>query len=168
MNYFELFGIKPSFDIDQVAVKQRFYELSRAYHPDFFGNGTEAEQAEALDKSAMVNEAYKTLLNKDTLTKYILIMEGVLQAEEAYQLPPDFLMEVMDLNEQAMEINRNDTAAVNELRQTVQQLQTEIYESIQPVMEDYESHPATEKALLQIKDYYYKKKYLDKILAGLQ
>lgn len=168
MNYFELFGIKPSFDIDQAAVKQRFYELSRAYHPDFFGNGTEAEQAEALDKSAMVNEAYKTLLNKDTLTKYILTMEGVLQAEEAYQLPPEFLMEVMDLNEQAMEIDRNDTAAVNELRQTVQQLQTEIYESIQPVMADYESHPATEKALLQIKDYYYKKKYLDKILTGLQ
>jgi molecular chaperone HscB len=168
MNYFELFGIKPSFDIDQAAVKQRFYELSRAYHPDFFGNGTEAEQAEALDKSAMVNEAYKTLLNKDIFTKYILTMEGVLQAEEAYQLSPDFLMEVMDLNEQAMEIDRNDTAAVNELRQTVQQLQTEIYESIQPVMADYESHPATEKALLQIKDYYYKKKYLDKILAGLQ
>lgn len=168
MNYFELYGIKPSFDVDYAVVKQKFYELSRTYHPDFFGNGTEDEKAEALEKSAMVNEAYKTLMDRAALTKYILTMEGVLEEEEAYQLPPDFLMEVMDLNEQAMELDRGNPAAVNALLSTINHTQFELYEGIKPVMAHYESGTATEKELLQIKDYYYKRKYLERILAGLQ
>ena len=35
-------------------------------------------------------------------------------------------------------------------------------------MEYYSDDTATEKELLQVKDYYFKKKYLDRILAGLQ
>ena len=64
MNYFELFGIEPGFTIDAAALKKKFYELSRAYHPDFYGGGTTMEQEEALEKSATVNEAYKTLQNR--------------------------------------------------------------------------------------------------------
>ena len=71
MNYFELFGIEPSFTIDTATIKKKFYELSRANHPDFFGGGTTEEQNTALEQSATINEAYKTLQNKDQLIKYI-------------------------------------------------------------------------------------------------
>jgi molecular chaperone HscB len=168
MNYFELFGIEPSFTIDTATIKKKFYELSRANHPDFFGGGTEEEQNTALEQSATINEAYKTLQNKDQLIKYILGLKGLIQEEEKYQLPPDFLMEVMDLNEQVMELDKADTAAVAAIKAAANNLQNEIYEAIEPVMANYSESVTTEKELLQVKDYYFKKKYLDRILAGLQ
>lgn len=168
MNYFEIYGIEPSFTIDAAAVRKKFYELSRAYHPDFNGGGTATEQQEVLEKSAMINEAYKTLLNKDLLIKYILTSKGLLQEEEKYNLPPDFLMEVMDLNEQVMELDKTDTTAVASLMATAKNLETELYEAIEPVMDNYSESTDTEKELLQVKDYYFKKKYLDRIISGLQ
>ena len=168
MNYFELYGITPSFNIDAAAVRKKFYELSRTHHPDFNGGGTATEQQEVLEKSAMINEAYKTLLNKDLLIKYILTSKGLLQEEEKYNLPPDFLMEVMDLNEQVMELDKGDTTAVAALMATAKNLETELYEAIEPVMDNYSEDTATEKELLQVKDYYFKKKYLDRIISGLQ
>jgi len=168
MNYFELYGIAPSFNIDAAAVRKKFYELSRAYHPDFNGGGTATEQQEVLEKSAMINEAYKTLLNKDLLIKYILTSKGLLQEEEKYNLPPDFLMEVMDLNEQVMELDKTDTTAVASLMTTAKNLEKDLYEAIKPIMEDYAEDSSTEKELLQVKDYYFKKKYLDRIISGLQ
>lgn len=168
MNYFELYGIAPSFTIDAAAVRKKFYELSRTHHPDFNGGGTATEQQEVLEKSAMINEAYKTLLNKDLLIKYILTSKGLLQEEEKYNLPPDFLMEVMDLNEQVMELDKDDTTAVASLMATAKNLETELYEAIEPVMDNYSESTSTEKELLQVKDYYFKKKYLDRIISGLQ
>lgn len=168
MNYFELFGITPGFTIDAAALKKKFYELSRAYHPDFYGGGTAMEQEEALEKSATVNKAYKTLQNQDLIIKYILGLKGLIQEEEKYNLPPDFLMEVMDLNEQVMELDKTDTAAVASLLSAAKNLQNEIHEAIAPTLAHYSHDTATEKELLQIKDYYYKKKYLDRIISGLQ
>ena len=168
MNYFELYCIAPSFTIDTAAVRKKFYELSRTHHPDFNGGGTATEQQEVLEKSAMINEAYKTLLNKDLLIKYILTSKGLLQEEEKYNLPPDFLMEVMDLNEQVMELDKTDTTAVASLMATAKNLETELYEAIEPVMANYSEDTSTEKELLQVKDYYFKKKYLDRIISGLQ
>jgi molecular chaperone HscB len=108
------------------------------------------------------------LQNKDQLIKYILGLKGLIQEEEKYQLPPDFLMEVMDLNEQVMELDKADTAAVASIKAAANNLQNEIYEAIEPVMANYSESVTTEKELLQVKDYYFKKKYLDRILAGLQ
>jgi len=168
MNYFELYGIAPSFNIDTAAVRKKFYELSRTHHPDYNGGGTATEQQEVLEKSAMINEAYKTLLNKDLLIKYILTSKGLLLEEEKYNLPPDFLMEVMDLNEQVMELDKTDTTAVASLMATAKNLETELYEAIEPVMDNYSENTSTEKEMLQVKDYYFKKKYLDRIISGLQ
>ena len=54
MNYFELYGLPLSFRVDQAALKKRFYALSRQYHPDFFTRSAAAEQADVLEKAAMV------------------------------------------------------------------------------------------------------------------
>ena len=51
MNYFELYEIPIAFLIDPLALKKKYFELSRKYHPDFFSQENESEQAEALEKS---------------------------------------------------------------------------------------------------------------------
>ncbi len=166
MNYFELYGLPVSLQPDPAKLRARFYELSRLYHPDFYGQSTEEEQAEALERSSQVNMAFKVFQNREATLKYVLQLKGLLEEEEKYQLSPDFLMEMMDLNEQAMELS--DQADKDRLTQTIQQLQTEIYEPVAKIVADYQEGVTTPEELLQVKEYYFRKKYLDRLLAGLQ
>jgi molecular chaperone HscB len=162
MTYFDLFEIPVQLKVDKASLPHKYFELSRKYHPDFFVNGSGEEQTLALEKSALLNKAFKTFQNSDETIKYVLQLKGLLEEEEKYELPPDFLMEVLEINEELMELGENKTLLPNlELRIT--ELQTEIYEPVKEIVEHYKEGATTEKELLQVKGYYYKKKYLDRI-----
>ena len=158
MNYFELFNIPVSLSVDKTQLPKKFFELQKKYHPDFFSNDTPDEQERALELSSMANKALKTFQNPDSTIKYVLQLKGLLEEEEKYQLASAFLMEVMELNEIKME-GDNDEA----LQQRTQQLQSEIYESIQSILENYKDGTTPENDLLKVKEYYYMKKYLDRL-----
>jgi molecular chaperone HscB len=158
MNYFELFNIPVSLSVDKTQLSKKFFELQKKYHPDFFSNYTPDEQEAALELSSMANKALKTFQNQDSTIKYVLQLQGLLEEEEKYQLAPAFLMEVMELNEMKME-GDNDKA----LQHRTQQLQSEMYESIQPIIENYKDGTTPESDLLKVKEYYYMKKYLDRL-----
>ncbi|MBA4139372.1 MAG: Fe-S protein assembly co-chaperone HscB [Segetibacter sp.] len=169
MNYFELFNIPVSLSPNQQQLKQKFYELSRKYHPDFYTRETDFEQSEALEKSSLVNKAYKTFKNRDEIIKYILQQKGLLQEEEKFQLPPDFLMEVMELNEQLMEAKmEDDDAALSSTKSSIASLQKQIYEPVESLIENYNDETVKPEELQLLKEYYFKKKYLDRILATIQ
>lgn len=162
MTYFDLFEIPVQLTVDKASLPRKYFELSRKYHPDFFVNGSGEEQVLALEKSALLNKAFKTFQNSDETIKYVLQLKGLLEEEEKYELPPNFLMEVLEINEELMELGENKTLLPNlELRIT--ELQTEIYEPVKEIVEHYKEGATTEKELLQVKEYYYKKKYLDRI-----
>jgi molecular chaperone HscB len=163
MNYFELYEIPVSLKPDQQLLRKKFYELSRKYHPDFYGNATPDEQAEILEISSEVNKAFKTLSNPGETIKYLLQQKGLLKEEEKYQLPPDFLMEMMELNEQSAEKSQPSVVSSE-----VERIQNEIYEPVKEVIEHYQEGVTTKEELLQVKQYYFKKKYLNRILEGLQ
>ncbi len=153
MNYFELFEIPVSFTVNKNLLAQQYFALQKKYHPDFFTQATEAEQAEALEASAQVNKAFKILKNEDETIKYLLQLKGILEADEKYQLPPEFLMEVMELNE---ELSANS-------QEQIDALQNGIYAPVENILQNY-SAATTSEELFQIKEYYYKKKYLQRIL----
>lgn len=164
-NYFELYSMPVTFRPDQVEVKSRFYELSRLYHPDRFAQVGGAELAKALQLSAMNNDAYKVLRSKDATMAYILKLHGVLEDEEKYALPPAFLMEMMDINEAVSEYEMEPTnedarnMAVNAMNE-----QLELWEDATKLLVDrYEKGDRSEELLLQIKDQYFRKKYLLRI-----
>ena len=148
MNYFELFELPVSFKIDKSKLAQKYFELQKKYHPDFFANGTEHEQAEALEISSQLNKALKIFKNDDQTIKYVLQLKELLEEEEKYQLPPAFLMQMMDLNEELSE----DSV------QQIEKLETALYSEIQPIIENYNDATATTAHLLKLKEYYYKKK----------
>ena len=139
--------------------------MSRQYHPDFHIQSGEAQQAAVLEKSADVNKAYKVFQNPDDIIKYVLQLKNLIQDEEKYELDPDFLMEVMDINEQLMELETGaDTEALDQTVLKTKELLTQIYKDVEPIVENYQEGITTEKELLQVKSYYYKKKYLQRIL----
>ncbi|MES2003603.1 MAG: iron-sulfur cluster co-chaperone HscB C-terminal domain-containing protein [Bacteroidota bacterium] len=166
MNHFELYNLPLSLQPDPALVKAKFYELSRLYHPDFHGQATEEEQAQILEKASQVNMAYKIFTHPDETLKYVLQLKGLLEEEEKYQLSPDFLMEMLDLNEQALDVS--EQADADRLTQTIHNTQKEIYEPVAKIVADYQEGITTKEELLQVKEYYYRKKYLDRILAGLK
>jgi molecular chaperone HscB len=158
MNYFELFELPVSFNTDKTALTQKYFELQKKYHPDFFAKGTEHEQQEALEISAQLNKALKILKDQDQTIKYVLQLKGLLEEEEKYQLPPDFLMEMMELNEEL-----SDNSA-----QQVKQLEEQLYNEVGPMIENYNDATASNDDLLKLKEYYFKKKYLQRILDRLE
>ena len=168
MNYFQLFDIPVSLNPDKQTLKQKFYELSRKYHPDFFTQENSLAQEDALDSSSQVNRAYKTLQNRDDIIRYVLMQKGLLEEEEKYQLPPDFLMEVMELNEQMEDAKaENDSRTLTELKSSIAALQESIYLPVKELVENYDDNTYGKEELLPIKDYYFKKKYLNRILATM-
>jgi len=163
MNYFELYKIPVSFYPDLTVIKKQFYVLSRQYHPDFFGAADEAQKNESLELIAQVNKAFKIFQDADAIIQYILSLHNLIEVEEKYQLAPDFLMEVMDLNEQVMELDHQNSAVKNSIQSSLNHLKASIYEPVKSIMANYKESNFSEKELLQVKDYYYKKKYLDRI-----
>jgi molecular chaperone HscB len=85
-----------------------------------------------------------------------------MEEEEKYQLPPGFLMEVLEINEKLMDAG-DDPELKRNLQSAIDNLQAEIYEPVKETVEHYQDGVTTEKELLQVKEYYYKKKYLHRI-----
>lgn len=167
-NYFQLYHIPLTFKPDKAAVKQAYFQLCRKYHPDFFGNSTEDEKQEALEMSSVVNTAFKTFCDEEATIKYVLELKGILTDEEKYVLSNDFLMEMMEWNEKLMDAKlEGDKDLIDECKNAIKNMQLIIYESVKEIIEKDTESDFSEKKLLQIKDYYFKKKYLNRILDGI-
>ena len=164
-NYFELYDLPVSFHPDAAVLKSRFYELSRRYHPDRFTQGSGPEMTEALRMAAMNNDAYKTLKSPERTMAYILKMNGLLADEEKYNLPPDFLMEMMDLNEALSDYEMDETndGARQQAQQAIDEQRKEWEHAIAPLEQQFAEGGQTEALLMQIKDMYFRKKYLLRI-----
>ena len=87
----------------------------------------------------------------------MLQLKGLLVEEEKYQLPPDFLMEVMELNE-------NLSAGTANL---LENFETLIYSEVKAIIENYDDNKSSTADLLKVKEFYFKKKYLQRILDRL-
>ena len=162
MNYFELFGLPIGFQVDTQKLRAAFMEIQKATHPDKFVQGNPDEQEAALEQSSLANKGYTLLNQKERILPYVLEILGILTPDEKYALEPDFLMEMMELNEAWMDADNDTTkkAIVNQ----VEQIKTALYAPIQTYMEMGQIDSISQEAMLQIKSYYYKKKYLDRIL----
>ena len=166
MNYFELFGLPIGFKVDTSQLRAAFMDIQKNSHPDKFSQASVEDKAEALEKSAMANKAFTLLNNTDKLLPYVLEVTGHLELEEKYALAPEFLMEMMELNEAWMDAS-NETEK-NILIAKVKNIENEIYTPVQSLLEATQIDSISQEGMLQIKEYYFKKKYLDRILADFR
>ena len=163
MNYFALFDLPIGFKVDTNKLRAAFMGIQRASHPDKFAQSNSYEQDEALERSAFANKGFSLLNNKDQLLPYVLELKGIITPDEKFALSPAFLMEMMELNEAWMEAD--DEASKQQILGQIKAIQDEILEPIKDYLEMDQIDTISQEAMLQIKEYYYKKKYLDRILA---
>ncbi len=166
MDYFKFYDMPISFSPDQALVKKKFYALSKEYHPDFFVNESEEKQQEILELSTLNNKAFQTLSNPDKLLPYVLTLQEVLVEGEKYQLPQDFLMEMMEVNEGIMEMEfEADEAKLVEVNKNVDDFENELNTELASLTSDFElnNDSKKEETLIKVKDIWYRKKYLLRI-----
>ncbi|MGB3546971.1 MAG: Fe-S protein assembly co-chaperone HscB [Saprospiraceae bacterium] len=168
-DYFKFFDLSPAPLIDVAELKKRYYAISRETHPDFFTLADDTAQEAALEKSTYNNHAYRTLLDPDTRLKYFLDSKGALAAEGENQVPQEFLLEMMDLNEALMELKMEpDPAAQVQLEEQIDTFATQLEEEIEPVRNGYDDATATPADLAALADYYLKRRYLRRLRQNLR
>ncbi len=95
---FDIFGLKPTWNVDERDLKRRLRRFGRIVHPDFH-MGDPAQQALAETNSAALNRAFEVLLDPFLRADWILERLGGPSEQEERQMPQAFLMEVLDWNE---------------------------------------------------------------------
>lgn len=106
-DYFTFLGLPRRLTIAAQDLEQRFRDLSRKFHPDYYYNAPPAERLASLERSSYLNDAYRTLRNPVSRIEYLLAIEGLPSAKSeggAPPVPPALLEEVFALNEELDEI----------------------------------------------------------------
>lgn len=168
-NYFEFYGLPVALNTDSATVRRIYLENSRKYHPDFHTLSSEAEQDQSLELSTLNNEAFKTLSDPDRRLQYVLQLKGLLAGESANAtLPPEFLMEMMEVNEKIMELEFDPNPALYQAAlDDINHLESSIKEEVGPILETWTSASGTDGELLKAKDYFLKKRYFLRVKENL-
>ncbi len=159
MNYFELFELPEAPLVNKSDLSRRYFELQKKFHPDYFTDATEAEKEEVLEMSSAVNKAFVIFKNEQKTIEYFLQLRGMVE-DEKYKLSPDFLMEMMEINEMLDEDNRHL------VKKKIDEMGNKMETEIRSVLASFSSETSASDLEI-IKDYYYKKKYLNRILDRL-
>jgi len=141
-------------------LSRRYFELQKKYHPDYYSAATEAEKEEVLEKSSAVNKAFAIFKDEQQTIAYFLKIKGFLEEEEKYNLPTAFLMEMKEINELLDNGQNLDVYA------SIESIEQKMDMNIKPILQG-NIDEGNQTALIQIKDYYYRKKYLKRILDRL-
>lgn len=161
MDYFSLFDFPQNPVIDKSTLARKYFELQKKHHPDFFSQQPDEEKEEAMERSAEVNKAFRIFSDEDQTLAYFLESKGWFQAEEKYNLPASFLMEMMELNEASL------MGSAAEVQERVKTAEAAIREPVSALLQPSAPKEWKESELAALKDYYYKKKYLRRILERL-
>jgi molecular chaperone HscB len=106
-NYFELFGLPVTFEIDTADLAARYRDLQRRFHPDRYASAPDQERRLSMQMTALINEAFHTLKDPVARGRYLLGVQGISTDEETDSvMDPAFLMEQMELRE-SMDEARN-------------------------------------------------------------
>ncbi len=170
MNYFDFYEIPISFNPSQEVIKQKFYALSKKYHPDFYINESQEKQDEILELSTLNNKAFQVLKDDQKRLQYILSLKGELVEGENYALPQSFLMEMMEVNEALMDLEfEADAAKLNELKVQISQIEDSLNKELSALTDAFDQRDAQaqEENLKAIKAIYYRNKYLHRIKESL-
>src|ERR671922_825419 len=128
-SHFELFGLPPAFALDGEALERSYREIQSRVHPDRFAHAGDAERRASLQWTTRVNEAYRTLKDPVQRARHLLELHGVDVAFETNTaMPPDFLMQQMELRESLEEAK--SPAALDEMRQSLHGQRTELEKQI--------------------------------------
>jgi molecular chaperone HscB len=137
VDFFTVFGLPPTFEIDRDRVEQVYFGLAQAVHPDRFVGAAAGVRRLAMERSTTVNEAYRTLRDPVRRAEYLVRLGGIdLDSSDpttgAPAMDQTFLIEMIERREAVAEARANGAAALDAYRD-------EVEDEIDDVMDDVEA-----------------------------
>ena len=133
MNYFELFDLPATFNVDVAELSTRYRELQKATHPDRFANASEQQKMLAVSRTAQINDGFQTLKDPIRRAEHMLELRGLeIQNETQTVKDISFLMQQMEWRE-ALEMvaKTGNEDQADELEQSFKQYRADITAELQ-------------------------------------
>lgn len=131
-NAYEVFDLLPTYELASSDLESRYLQAAAACHPDQFSDPL--DQAEAAEKAAAINQAYRILKDPLSRAEELLRIVTGQASEKDVDLPPDFLMEMMERREALEE------ALGEQDKPRAKALATQAQQDMQQVLHDFSEH----------------------------
>ncbi len=167
MTYYEAFGIEPGIvlALDVEDLQQRFYRLSREFHPDRFTRKPVAEQQAALDRTSLLNDGFRVLKDPVRRAEYVLKLAGFdIGEQRSKDVPPELLEEVFELN---MALEESDESQLSTFRQRFEGMLSELDGSMAGLFQQHDlaATAETRQGVLQnLRGLLNRRRYIENLL----
>jgi molecular chaperone HscB len=155
LNYFELFGLKPIFNIELATLESNFRKIQSESHPDRFVTASAEDKLSAMQRATLANEAFICMKNPANRAKYLLELQGITAISETNTaMPIDFLMQQMEWREAIEDaVSAKDYTCLDSLLAEIQVEAKNLQErlaSLLDVQKDYASATDATRKLIFI------------------
>jgi len=165
IDFFEVLGFPVSFELKSAELEERYQQLSLELHPDFYGSAPEAEQLLSETASAILNTAYKTLLEPTLRAGYLLHLLAEKQQLDERSLPEGFLAEMFFLQEELDELlDSVNSVELSTMHDDLQNRKIDIEADYAPLFKKHEDHPEDSRILQKLQTHLNAERYLRRLL----
>lgn len=169
-NYFEIFDLPQSCEIDVNELEIKYIELQRQFHPDKINSQLDNSSAnqpsinqnsalESIEHSMLINQAFEVLSNKKSRLSYILQLNGIDIENDsvAPKVDQTTLFEILEIQEQIPDLSKEQ----------LKNLRKETEENFKKLLE-ISAQNIEEKEFLKAAQNLIKSRYFDKIVQDIK
>jgi molecular chaperone HscB len=99
-NFFELFELPVSYDVDLDLIQKQYMALQKQVHPDKFVSGSDQEKRLSMQQTSWINEAQATLKDPVLRANYMLQLKSADENNDtATTMDAVFLMQQLEMRE---------------------------------------------------------------------
>lgn len=169
-NPYAAFGLPLAFGVDKEQLRKKQLQLTRLMHPDFFGGENAALRKLAERNTAELNRAYELLKDDAARAEWLVRELGGPTQESVRDMPPEFLMEVMEWSEALEEARGTDARSPKRMR--LAPLRAELTDRRRVLLAEIASNldplpPVDDPRLVQLRRDLNAVRYLDRALTEL-
>ena len=162
-NYFQLFDLSESFDLDLEKLSEKYHARQVEVHPDKFSGATEKDKLRAVQLTSYLNEAYSTLKSPIKRAAYLLTINGLnVESVSQNDLGMDLLLEQMQLRESLDALPKDESALT-----TLSHLKSEVGEKLN-LKQNIFSKEFASGELTQAKRIFHELQFLHKLLLEIE
>ena len=138
-NFFELFELPVSYQVDLSQIQKKYMDLQKQVHPDKFANASDAEKRLSMQQTSWINEAQTTLKDPVLRATYLLKLKGTdINLENETTMDAAFLMQQLEMRERLEHIKKEDDP-LDALDAMAKELKTSTQDMMAAFSEAYEA-----------------------------
>ena len=108
-NYFSLFSLQVSFEVDSIVLTENYRSLLQAMHPDRFAAASAQEKRFSMQAASHINQAHQVLGSDLKRANYLLSLNNIdIDSETDTKVDPMFLMSQIEYRERLENVEESN------------------------------------------------------------